>query len=442
MIRAALAAVLVTAAIAGACGSGDRLSEPVPTVPTVAEQDAGDREAAGGVRSGPADGDGTEPDGQAREPEADTVETDPDDPDHLTPTTIAVPPAGDLASVSIELVEIATLDEPLALTTVAGDSHLWIAERQGRVVRLNPSTGETTEVLDLRGETRAGGERGLLGLAADSDHLYVNYTDLSGRTHVDAYDLAGRGVDQTSRRELLVQEQPFSNHNGGGLAIDAAGLLHIGFGDGGGSGDPLGAGQDPSTWLGSVLRIVPTPDAEAPYAIPADNPYVEGGGLPEIFLTGVRNPWRFSFDRLTGDLWIGDVGQNSYEEVTLLLAANGGGRGANLGWNLREGLHEFSGPEPEDHADPVYEYGRSEGVSVTGGYVYRGTTIPELFGHYVFGDYRTARVWGLAINTGEVVFRDLGAPVPGGNLASFGEGPDGELYVLSLGGPVARIVAS
>ena len=156
---------------------------------------------------------------------------------------------------------------------------------------------------------------------------------------------------------------------------------------------------------------------------------------------GVRNPWRFSFDRSNGDLWIADVGQDLYEEVTVLLAANGGGVGANLGWRLREGLHEFSGDKPPGNVDPVWEYGRDDGCSVTGGFVYRGSAIPELVGSYLFGDYCTARLWAVQISSGEVVFRDFGVTVPGGSLASFGQDADGELYALSLEGPVSRVIA-
>ena len=217
------------------------------------------------------------------------------------------------------------------------------------------------------------------------------------------------------------------------------------MGDGGSGGDPLNAGQDPTTWLGAVLRIEPTPEGVEPYSVPPDNPYVaadgqDPAGRPEIFLIGVRNPWRFSFDRDRGDLWIADVGQDSYEEVTVLLAANGGGLGANLGWRLREGLHSFTGDEPPGHADPVWEYGQDDGCSVTGGFVYRGAAIEDLYGAYVFGDYCTSRLWAVQISTGEVEFRDLGVEVPGGSLASFGEDAQGELYTLSLNGPIARIV--
>lgn len=404
--------------IVGACSTDDPGAVPVPTVPTVAPTP--------GPTSGEVD---PPPDGSQREAP--------------TATTTTVTPHGDLQDASVELRQIAVLDEPVAMTTVAGDDSLWIASRQGRVVRLDPTTGEVIdEVIDLEALTVGRGERGLLGMAADDGYLYVDYTDLDGNTHVDAFRLSGNGVDRDSRRGLLYVEQPFSNHNGGGLAFDDAGHLYIGLGDGGSGGDPLGSGQDPSTWLGSILRIDPAPEADPPYSIPGDNPFADGAaGRPEVFVFGVRNPWRFSFDPITGDLWIGDVGQDAFEEITLLLAGNGGGAGANLGWNLREGLHRFRGDEPIGHVDPVYEYGHDEGVSVTGGFVYRGGAVPELYGNYVFGDYETARLWGLDTSTGEVVFRDLGVAVPGGALASFGEGPDNELYTLSLSGPVSRIVA-
>ena len=342
--------------------------------------------------------------------------------------------------------QVLRLDEPIDMAVAPGDELVWIAERPGRVLRVDLDRGEVVEtILDISAETEATGERGLLGIAVTERWLFVNFTDLEGDTRVDAFEREGTGLGDR-RRTLLSQPQPFRNHNGGDLAIGPDGLLYIGFGDGGSGGDPLDAGQDPTTWLGAVLRIEPTPDGVEAYAVPADNPFVAGedgspAGRPEIFLTGVRNPWRFSFDRNTGDLWVADVGQDRYEEVTVLLAANGGGVGANLGWRLREGLHSFSGDEPAGHADPVWEYGRDDGCSVTGGFVYRGTAIEDLYGSYVFGDYCTSRLWALQISTGRVEFRDLGVEVPGGSLASFGEDAQGELYTLSLNGPVARIVA-
>ncbi|MDE0160371.1 MAG: PQQ-dependent sugar dehydrogenase, partial [Acidimicrobiaceae bacterium] len=356
---------------------------------------------------------------------------------------VAVRPDGNMFAADVTLQAVITLDEPIDMAVAPGDDLVWIAERAGRVSRVDLERGEVVEtILDIGADTEASGERGLLGIAVTDRWLYANFTDRAGDTRVDAFGRDGTGLSGR-RRTILFQSQPFSNHNGGDVAIGPDGFLYVAFGDGGSRGDPLDAGQDPTTWLGAVLRIEPTPDAAEPYAVPADNPLAadpDGAGRPEIFLTGVRNPWRFSFDRATGDLWIADVGQDAYEEVTVLLAANGGGLGANLGWRLREGLHRFRGDEPPDHADPVWEYSQDDGCSVTGGYVYRGSAIEDLYGAYVFGDYCTSRLWALQISTGEVEFRDLGAEVSGGALASFGEDADGELYALSLNGTVARIV--
>ena len=252
------------------------------------------------------------------------------------------------------------------MAVAPGDDLVWIAERAGRVLRVDMERGEAVEtILDITAETEAAGERGLLGIAVTDRWLFANFTDLEGDTRVDAFERDGTGLSGR-RRTILFQPQPFRNHNGGDLAVGPDGLLYVGFGDGGSGGDPLDAGQNPTTWLGAVLRIEPTPDGTEPYAVPADNPFAgddqSPAGRAEIFLTGVRNPWRFSFDRATGDLWIGDVGQDRYEEVTLLLAANGGGLGANLGWRLREGLHSYAGDEPSGHADPVWEYSQDDGL--------------------------------------------------------------------------------
>ena len=367
------------------------------------------------------------------------------------------------ADIAVE--PVLTLDEPIDMTIARGDPMAWIAERAGRVLRVDLAQGEVVEtILDISAETEAQGERGLLGIAVSDNWLYANFTDLNGDTRVDAFEREGTGLSG-ERRTILQQSQPFRNHNGGALVIGPDSHLYVGFGDGGAGGDPLDHGQNPATWLGSILRIEPTPGAAEPYTIPSGNPFAPAPadandpnvsdpnapnddgpndpteGRAEIFLTGVRNPWRFSFDSGTGDLWIADVGQDLYEEVTVLLAANGGGAGANLGWRLREGLHEFTGDEPPGHVDPVWEYGRDDGCSVTGGFVYRGAAIDELVGSYVFGDYCTASLWAVQISSGEVVSRDLGVAAPGGSLASFGQDADGELYTLSLNGPVSLIVA-
>ncbi len=350
---------------------------------------------------------------------------------------------GDPVRADVAAVEIAEVAEPIS-TAVAPNGELWLAQRGGRVVVLDPVTGEIGDtILDISGLTTAGGEQGLLSIATDVSNLYVDYTDTAGDSHVDAYPLDP--VDRPGkRRSLLTQMQPFTNHNGGGMVIGPDGYLYVGFGDGGGHGDPTGAGQDSSTMLGSIIRIDPTPGANAPYSIPTDNPFADvTDGRAEIYLTGVRNPWRFAFDPVTDDLWIGDVGQDDYEEVDFLAGATGSGRGANLGWNRREGLHPFKDGNPGEFVDPLFEYthrGNPGGCSITGGVVYRGTKIPELTGAYVFGDFCTARLWALSISGGTTIFTDLGVDVPGGQLASFGVDPDGEILMLSLSGQVSRLV--
>ena len=364
------------------------------------------------------------------------------DADSATPSNR---PAGNIFAARVVLEPVITLDEPIDMATAPGDRLMWVAERAGRVLRVDLQAGAVVEeILDISSETVADGERGLLGIAVSEDWMYANFTDLNGDTRLDAFQREGTGLGAV-RRTILTQAQPFRNHNGGGLAFGPEGYLYVGFGDGGSAGDPLDHGQNPSTWLGSILRIEPTPSASDAYSTPSGNPFAalpsQGEtARPETFLFGVRNPWRFSFDRVTGDLWIADVGQDDYEEVTVLLSANGGGAGANLGWRLREGLHAYAGAEPAAHADPVWEYGHTDGCSVTGGFVYRGSAIAELYGAYVFGDYCTSRLWAIQISTGEVEFADLGAPVPGGALASFAEDQAGELYAMSLEGTVSRLL--
>jgi glucose/arabinose dehydrogenase len=243
-----------------------------------------------------------------------------------------------------------------------------------------------------------------------------------------------------TRRTLLAVDQPAPNHNGGNVVFGPDGMLWFGLGDGGGSGDQYGNAQDVDTLLGSILRIDVGGRAAGEYSIPADNPFAGGGGRPEIWLYGVRNPWRFSFDRATGDLWIGDVGQGVAEEVDVLRAPERG-RGANLQWPLHEGFRPYSGDPPPGSVDPIHDYGRDDGsCSVTGGYVYRGQAVPALQGVYVFGDYCEGALRGLFSTADGVESRGLGAHAD--NLASFGEDAGGELYVLSLDGTISRIVAA
>lgn len=451
--RPVLATIATVIVLTGACSTDDELAEPRPTVPVVTTTTSTNSTTT------------TDAQGADATPKSDTAQpTDPTDPpntEESTATTSPPPitepaqdtrPDGNLFNANIALEQVINLNEPIDMAIVSGDDLAWIAERGGRVLRVDLTHGEVVEtVLDISTETIPQGEQGLLGIEVSANWLYVNFTDLNGDTRVDAFRREGTGLSG-ERRTILTQTQPFRNHNGGDLATGPDGYLYIAFGDGGSANDPFDYGQNPEVWHGSILRIKPTPTATKPYSIPADNPYAsptstQNGtqdttpiGAPEVFITGVRNPWRISFDRQTGDLWIADVGQDRYEEVTVLLAANRGGAGANLGWRLREGLHEFAGDKPPGHVDPVWEYGHDQGCSVTGGFVYRGSAIAELAGSYVFGDYCTARLWAVQISSGEVLYRDFGVAVPGGSLTSFGQDANGELYTLSLDGPVSRLI--
>jgi len=358
-------------------------------------------------------------------------------------STVLPDTLGNPAAAEVIATILAVVAEPIS-TVNAANGEFWLAERGGRVMVFDPLTGEIGDtILDISDRTVATGEQGLLSIAADNNYLYVDYTDTAGDSRIDSYQLDPSGRPG-ERRELLTQQQPFANHNGGAMEIGPDGYLYIAFGDGGSSGDPNGSGQDPFTLLGSIVRIEPTPTADSPYSIPADNPFADGSsGRPEIFLTGVRNPWRFTFDPITENLWIADVGQDIYEEVNLLLGANGSGLGANLGWNRREGLHRFAGRNLEEFTDPIFEYAHDAdpgGCSITGGLVYRGAAIPDLTGAYLFGDFCTSRLWALSVSGGELVFTDLGIDVPGGQLTSLGVDSDGEILLLSLSGQISRLV--
>jgi glucose/arabinose dehydrogenase len=340
----------------------------------------------------------------------------------------------------VRLVRVANLEQPLAMSAPPAEDALYIAEKTGRVVAIRAGRVDPRPVLDLSDEVSGGGEQGLLGVAVSPDDafVYVNYTDREGNTHVTEFALRNGVADASSRRDVLSVDQPFSNHNGGNLVFGPDGYLYIGLGDGGSGGDPLGNGQSLKTLLAKMLRIDPRPSGDSPYAIPEDNPFADTPGVrPEIWAFGLRNPWRYSFDRQNGDLWIGDVGQDAWEEIDFQSAGSGGGE--NYGWNRMEGNHPFEGTEPSDAVRPVFELSHDDGnCSVTGGYVYRGTAIPGLEGAYVFGDFCDGRLIALAQRGGRVVgHRVLGPNVP--NLASFGEDQQGELYALSLSGEVYRI---
>jgi glucose/arabinose dehydrogenase len=343
-----------------------------------------------------------------------------------------------LESARFTLTKVAAVDAPTAFAVRANDDTLYVAEQAGRVRAVRNGALVPTPVLDITGITSSGGERGLLGLAfsPDGTKLYVDHTNRAGDTRVAEYAVAPDGtVDAASRREVLAIAQPQPNHNGGDLAFGPDGMLYIATGDGGGANDvgaghaPGGNGQSTDTLLGKLLRIDPTPGGGRPYTIPPDNPFVHGGGRPEIWALGLRNPWKFSFDRATGDLVIGDVGQNAYEEVDWVAAGTPGG--LNFGWNIREGRHQFRSGSTAGLTDPVLEYPHDEGrCAISGGYVYRGARIPALAGAYLYSDACNGSIRGTAIGPG-ITSREVDFHVDGGRVVGFGEDHRGELYVLS-----------
>ena len=370
-----------------------------------------------------------------------TTSTGGTDPATTAPaaTTTTAAPDGTGPPPRVRATPLAGFDAALALAVRPGDDTLYVAEQGGRVRALAAGRTDAAVLLDISGEVSTGGERGLLGLAfsPDGGRLYVDYTDRDGDTRVVEYTFAGGRVDTGSRRLLLTVEQPFANHNGGHLAFGPDGMLYVGLGDGGSGGDPHDNGQNLGTLLGKILRIDPRASGGQPYAVPPDNPFVgRDGARPEIWAYGLRNPWRFSFDRATGALWIGDVGQNTREEIDRADPASKGGE--NYGWNRFEGSRPFQGRAPSNHVPPVFDYGTGNGnCAVTGGFVYRGQRIPGLRGRYVFGDYCRGELLTLVPDGNGFRAAALGPRVA--NLSSFGEDGAGELYVLSSSAGLLRL---
>ncbi|MFJ5277784.1 PQQ-dependent sugar dehydrogenase [Streptomyces parvulus] len=346
-------------------------------------------------------------------------------------------PATTEGGAQVALTEVAQAQNPTAGAAGPGDT-VWIAERAG-TVRVLGDAGLGEPVLDISDETTTDGERGLLGVAFDEDftHFYISFTDLQGTSTIDEFAVQDGTVQEGTRRTVLTQEQPESNHNGGDIKFGPDGYLYIALGDGGGGGDPEGNGQKLDTLLGKMLRI--DPQGAEPYAVPQDNPFVgDPNARDEIWSYGLRNPWRFSFDSGTGDLLIGDVGQSEWEEIDWAPAHSKGGE--NYGWSQMEGTHPFrGGTEPANHVPPVHEYDRTGlGCSVTGGYVYRGQAVADLVGQYVYSDYCDGTLRSLEIENGQVTAEhDLG--VSGGEVVSFAQDGDGELYALAIGGTVWRV---
>ncbi len=366
-----------------------------------------------------------------------------------------------LADIQIELQKVAEgFDQPLYVTGAGdGSGRLFIVEKTGRIWILRDGERSSEPWLDISDLVSTESERGLLGIAFAPEYgqngtFYINYTDSSGTTQLARLrttPTVNRVVKDGLMEPLLSIEQPYSNHNGGMLAFGPDGYLYVGTGDGGSGGDPHGNGQRTDTLLGKLLRIDPeseptsSPDkADSRYRIPDDNPFAQGtAGYPEIWATGLRNPWRFSFDRTTGDLWIGDVGQNTWEEIDFASAQGGLEPGLNFGWSELEATHPYppdaDPPNTRSLTAPVIEYDHSAGSSVTGGYVYRGSQQPELSGIYFYGDFGSGRIWGAHNEEGTLENREL--LQSGVQVVSFGEDDEGELYVVDFNGALYRLVA-
>lgn len=344
---------------------------------------------------------------------------------------------------------VSGLNFPLYLTAPPQDlSRLFIVEKGGVIRIVKNGTLLPTPFLDISSQVSTTGEQGLLGLAFDPDYastgrLVVHYTDLAGDTRLTSFQVSTDPdvADAGSEAVILTADQPFDNHNGGQVLFGPDGFLYLGLGDGGSAGDPQGRGQSLSDLLGSILRI--DVRSTTPYAIPDDNPFVSvSGASPEVWSYGLRNPWRFSFDRATGDLYIADVGERRFEEVDVSPAASGAGRGVNYGWNRMEGAHCFAGGCDATGLElPAFEYSHGEGCSITGGYVYRGSAVPVLQGHYFFADLCQGWVRSFRYAGGSAAeLTDWPSLRPGGNIVSFGEDAAGELYVVDNSGTVSQIV--
>ena len=363
-------------------------------------------------------------------------------------TRPADPAPAPLDQIALSTELVATVNQPLDLVP-GPDGALYVASKTGTVSRVDPdATNQTgTLWLDLRDRISDSGERGLLGIAfGPNGRFYASYTDRQGNSRLVAWELKDGSPDPTTEATIIGVDQPFANHNGGHIEFGPDGYLYYGLGDGGSGNDPNGNGQDTATLLGSILRLNVT-DTSTGYAIPPDNPANGDPNIirPEIWLYGVRNPWRFSFDPATGDLWIGDVGQNAYEEVDFLPADGTGrnaGRGANLGWGAIEGNTPTNNGNTliSDPTPPILVYDHSTGESVTGGRVYRGDKIPQLRGTYLYSDYETGDLWAIRRNPGSSTQETATLIQAVGPVVGFGTDDQGELYMLNLNGQVLKVV--
>lgn len=356
-------------------------------------------------------------------------------------------PSAQAAAKKLRLVKIGTFDSPVYLTAAPADNkRVFVVEQAGRVMVVRKGRKLSRPFLDIRSKVQSGGEQGLLGLAFPPGHqtsglFYVYFTGKDSKQHLVEFKRSSADrADPGSARTVFVHNDPEPNHNGGQLQFGPDGLLYIGTGDGGGGGDRHGSrgnAQNLGSPLGKILRI--DPRAGSGFRIPADNPFAgRSGALGEIYSYGLRNPWRFSFDRKTGDLVIGDVGQDAVEEIDFV--AKGKGRGANFGWRPYEGTrHPYPSESAPAKIDPVIQHSHSSGwCSITGGYVVRDRKLGSLQGRYVYGDYCKGRIYGAKLKPGGASGNaDLKLPtVP--NLSSFGQDTAGHVYVMSTDGPVYR----
>ncbi len=360
-------------------------------------------------------------------------------------TTEAPPITVPLSELQIVFVEVDSgFDHPVLLVADPDGGSDFVVEQSGRIVRAD--SGEHAVALDISDAVLFGGERGLLGLAFHPDFAqnglaYVNYIDGQGRTVIAQFAVRDGVFEAASEVSVLTVDQPARNHNGGMIAFGPRGYLWIGMGDGGASDDTFRNGQNPNTLLGSMLRISVPGTGDSPYSIPLLNRYADGAdGAPEVHWTGLRNPWRFSFDffedGVGADVWIADVGQRRIEEVSVMFTDN---RLANFGWPVMEGTECFqtNSCDKDAYISPVTEYSHDVGCSITGGYVYRGESIPELSGHFFYSDFCTGIIRSYAPATGDHDWTSMTGTLP--SPAGFGIGGDGELYLVSHSGTIFRL---
>lgn len=361
-------------------------------------------------------------------------------------TPPATPPA--VGNPSVRAEPIGVFAQPIDLVPRPGTTALYVVEQHGRVTVVDGD--ETSVAIDVSGRVDDGNEQGLLGLAFSpgGDTVYLDFTDRSGDTVVAEFTVRDDGsFDPATERKIITVEQPYANHNAGDLATGPDGLLYITLGDGGSGGDPLRHASDPTTLLGSILRIDPTPSGDRPYTIPPDNPFADGAtvdgvaGAPEVFAWGLRNPWKIAFDPVTGDLWIADVGQDEHEEIDVVGPAGGrvAGWGHDFGWSAFEGTARYNADVPDSGrtTPPVLTYPHRDGAcSISGGVPYRGTDIPELEPAYVYSDFCTGTIWALDLTGGRNLVLLEGFEW----VTAIRADGEGELYVLEAGGDVSRLV--